>query len=274
MSDDLSASVKELEPWYHTFELPGGVVTPGFYDLRGIPEKLPLPPSLRGRRCLDAAASDGFWSFELARRGADEVVSVDLPDPDRQDWQGDPPDERRRLGAGMANRHFELVRDALGAGNTTRVDSNLYDLDPELVGTFDYVFVGNVLIHLADPPRALRALGALMRPGAELLSLESNSLVLTLISPRVAIGSLWDVDEQPRWWTPNRAAHRRLLHASGFEVLAQGGPLFQRFGELVPRWPERPPWRPRHLFYWLVVRRFGVGSGWVRARPRQGPGNA
>lgn len=265
----MAALAKEVDrrgPWYHTFDLPGGVVNKGFFDLRGVVGKLPLPASLAGCRCLDAAACEGFWSFELARRGADEVVSVDLPDTTQQDWQGPDSASGRETGTGLANEHFVFVREALGVTNVTRVDANLYDIGAERVGSFDYVFVGNVLIHLADPPCALRALRSIMRPGSELLSLEATSLALTLLSPRLPLAQLSDHDAA-RWWTPNMAGHRRLLHAAGFEVIDNGGPLFQPFGQVIPRWPKQLPRRPRDILFWLVVRRIGAASSWVRARP-------
>jgi tRNA (mo5U34)-methyltransferase len=264
---DLASEAQRLAPWYHTFELPGGVVTDGYFDLRSVVAKLPLPDSLAGLRCLDAAACEGFWSFELARRGAAEVVSLDLPDTTRQDWQGLPSRQVRQAGTGLANEHFSFVQRALGVESVQRVDMNLYDADPEQLGTFDYIFIGNVLIHLADPARALRALRRLLRPGGELLSLEGVSLALTLLHPRRPMAQLWDVDDQPRWWTPNRSAHRRLLHAAGYEVLEDGGPLFQPFGAVMPKWPRRPPLRPREMVFWGLVRPLGPASGWVRARP-------
>lgn len=264
---DLAEEVERLGPWYHSFDLPGGVITKGYYDLREVAAKVPLPASLAGKRCLDAAACEGFWSFELHRRGAEEVVSLDLPDTGAQDWQGLPSEEHRESGTGLANQHFSYVRDALGATQVQRVDMNLYDVTPDALGTFDYVFIGNVLIHLADPARALRALRSVMRPGAELLSLEAQSFLLTALSPRMPLGQLWDWDDQPRWWTPNRAAHRRLLHAAGFQVLEQGGPMFQPFGEGMLAWPERLPRRAREYLFWLTVRRLGISSGWLRARP-------
>jgi tRNA (mo5U34)-methyltransferase len=263
---DLAAEIRAAAPWYHTFEFPGGLVTDGYFDLRPVVAKLPLPASLQGLRCLDAAACEGFWSFELARRGAAEVVSLDRPATDQQDWQGLVPEAARRVGSGLANRHFEIARSAYGAANVRRVDLNVYDVDPERLGTFDFVFVGNVLIHLADPARALRALRSVV-PGGELLSLEATSLPLTVMAPRVPLAQLWDLDDQPRWWTPNMAAHRRWLHAAGFEVLAQGGPLRQPLGSALPRWPERPPRRWRELVFWAWVRRMGATSSWVRARP-------
>lgn len=267
---DVAAEVERLGPWYHSFDLPGGVSTKGFYDLRGVAAKVPLPASLAGKRCLDAAACEGFWSFDLARRGAGEVVSLDLPDTTAQDWQGVPREEHAKTGTGVANKHFFYVRDVLGATNVERVDMNLYDVSPDTVGTFDYIFLGNILIHLADPARALRALRSVMRPGAELLSLETQSFFLTVLSPRMPLGQLWNWDDQARWWTPNRAAHRRLLHAAGFEVLDQGGLMFQPFGDGMARRPDSLPRKAREYLFWLVVRRMGACSGWVRARPATG----
>ena len=55
--------------WYHTLELPGGIVTPGWFDLRGVVDRLPWP-DVRGKRCLDVGTYDGFYAFELERRGA------------------------------------------------------------------------------------------------------------------------------------------------------------------------------------------------------------
>jgi tRNA (mo5U34)-methyltransferase len=264
----LAEIVASEEPWYHTFELPGGVVTDGFFDLRPVAEKIPMPKSLAGMRCLDAAACEGFWSFEMRKRGASEVVSVDLPDTTEQDWQGSPGEETLEAGSGVANRHFRIVRDALAETEVERVDMNLYDLSAEAIGTFDYVFVGNILIHLADPARALRAIGSVMKPDAQLLSLEPNSLALSALSPWLATGQLWDWDDQARWWTPNRAGHRRIVEAAGFKVERQGGILFQPFGLGTPKWPARRPRGLRELIYWSTVRRIGVSSGWVSAVSR------
>ena len=84
---DLPAEMAQID-WYHTIELPGGAFTPGFYDHRPLVPRLPIPASLEGKRCLDIAGSDGFFAFEMWRRGAAEVISIDLEDPARQEWQG------------------------------------------------------------------------------------------------------------------------------------------------------------------------------------------
>lgn len=55
----------------------------------------------------------------------------------------------RRIGRG-----FDLAKDILNSSATRRVCS-IYDLSPQMLGRFDFVFCGSVLLHLACPPRAL-----------------------------------------------------------------------------------------------------------------------
>src|SRR4051812_6649045 len=108
--------VAEALRWYHTLELPGGVVTPGEYDLRPVVDRLPWPDSFAGLRCLDVGSRDGFYAFEMERRGAAEVVSLDVDDPAAYHLPqpvapgGDPAAE---VEAGK--RAFEAAHDALGS---------------------------------------------------------------------------------------------------------------------------------------------------------------
>ena len=104
---ELSEQIDRVDLWYHTFDLPGRGPTRGVFDLRSVVAKLPLPATLEGKRCLDAAACEGFWSFELARRGASEVVSLDLPQTDRQEIDPLPITEG---GAGAGQRRIENGR--------------------------------------------------------------------------------------------------------------------------------------------------------------------
>lgn len=259
---ELVLAAKGLD-WYHTMDLPGGYTTPGYFDLRQVSRRVPIPSSLAGQRCLDLASSDGFWAFEMARRGATEVVSIDLDDASRQDWQGLPADPTG--GTGRAHRAFEIARQLYGFDNMTRVDMSVYDVSVQALGRFDFVFMGNVLIHLSDPSRALATIRTVT--SGQFLSYETISLPLSVVRPILPAARLWDLDE-PRWWTPNMAGHRRLLEAGGFRVLGHGGPLFMPFGDFIPRWPRHVPKRPKNMAFWLFVRRFGVATQWVRATPR------
>src|SRR4051795_2624219 len=78
MSDELMERAK-AQGWYHTLELPG-YTTSGVFDLRGSVGKYGLPDSLEGKRVLEVGTWDGFWAFEMERRGASEVIAIDLDD--------------------------------------------------------------------------------------------------------------------------------------------------------------------------------------------------
>src|SRR5437660_12337372 len=61
--------------WYHTLDLGYGVVTKGMFDHRPALHRYLIPSDLSGMRCLDIGTMDGFWAFEMERRGAAEVVA-------------------------------------------------------------------------------------------------------------------------------------------------------------------------------------------------------
>src|SRR5436190_2238578 len=121
--NDLAARVEALPAWYHTIELAPGVVTPGYFDLRPIVDDLPWP-DVRGKRCLDVGTFDGFLAFELERRGAAEVVALDLDDYLQLDWPADyrftGPDDPRyqkflQLSGPERGAGFRLAAEALGS---------------------------------------------------------------------------------------------------------------------------------------------------------------
>jgi 2-polyprenyl-3-methyl-5-hydroxy-6-metoxy-1,4-benzoquinol methylase len=144
----LRAEVERL-PWYHTLELGDGVVTPGMFDHRPVLGRYLLPDDLTGKRCLDVATMDGFWAFEMERRGAASVVALDLEDPEELDWPAVlRAGHDKSMDATKAER-FALASNALGS-KVERVLLSAYDLGPEL-GTFDFVFCGDLLLHLKDP---------------------------------------------------------------------------------------------------------------------------
>jgi SAM-dependent methyltransferase len=227
--------------WYHTIDLPGGISTPGLFDTREAVSKLPLPQSLAGCRCLDVGTWDGFWAFEMERRGAASVTAIDLDDQDRWDW---PPEERlAHERGGLAyieqlkdeDRSFTIARQALGS-SVERIDLSVYDLSSEQIGTFDFVFMGSLLLHLRDPVGALDRVRSIC--GGEAVIADCVDPVNSLLRRRVPLARLVGL-EKPWWWIPNTAALRRMLQSAGFEVLETTSVYAVRHGpahELGPAW--------------------------------------
>src|SRR5438132_10227903 len=109
----MAATTQELldrarrEDWYHSIELTPDFVTPGWFDLRPFLDAYGLPDRMDGLRALEVGTWDGFWAFEMERRGA-EVVALDLDDERQLDW---PP--RRRPAAysqKQRGRGFQLAK--------------------------------------------------------------------------------------------------------------------------------------------------------------------
>jgi tRNA (mo5U34)-methyltransferase len=245
--------------WYHTIELPGGIRTPGLFENDTILRRLPLPASLEGKRCLDVGTCDGFYAFEMERRGAASVTAIDLDDHSRRDWPAQAPREIRSGVADARKPSFELAREALGS-KAERIDCSVYDLRPDDMGTFDFAFLGSLLLHLRDPVGALIALRSVVR--GQLLVTDVVSLALW--------GFPWPMarlvaERNPYWWIPNVAAFRRYVEAAGFTIVESGGPVFVQYGRTRPRLPPWPP-RWRTLPWFLFQRPLGVPHAWALAR--------
>jgi tRNA (mo5U34)-methyltransferase len=218
--------------WYHTLELPGGVVTPGLVDCRGVRDKIAVPERLDGVRVLEIGTWDGFWAFELERRGA-EVTTVDVPDVDELDW---PP--RTRLAANDAQRRermsiiklgegFRAARDLLGS-QVKDVRLSVYDLSPETVGTYDMVFVGSILVHLRDPVRALAAIRS-VAAGPIILN-ESFDYIPTVLSPRTPRTRFVGGGDFVLWWHSNLAGVRQMAASAGLVPVEESGIFFIPWG--------------------------------------------
>src|SRR3954452_14451554 len=136
---DQSSLREEVEryPWYHTIDLGNGVVTNGMFDHRPVLDRYPIPADLSGKRCLDVATMDGFWAFEMERRGAASVTAIDLEDPEQLDWPAAlRADHDKSMDETKADR-FAIAKRELGS-NVERVLMSAYDLGPHL-GVFDFV---------------------------------------------------------------------------------------------------------------------------------------
>ena len=229
---DLGAAVAGVPLWYHTIELTPAVVTPGWFDLRPIVDLMPWP-DVRGKRCLDVGTWDGFLAFELERRGAAEVVAIDIGSHEHWDW---PPVLRARGGPEdmqeLAGREqgvgFRVARDALGSTVEHRTLS-VYDLDPGVVGEFDVVTCGSLMLHLRDPMRALERIRSVCR--GVFLSSEEIDLTLSVLRPRQAALRMDGLSDLFQWFIPNATGHRQMLQAAGFELERWSRPYAIAFGE-------------------------------------------
>ncbi|MHB8465524.1 MAG: class I SAM-dependent methyltransferase [Acidimicrobiales bacterium] len=236
----LAGAVGEV-PWYHSIELPGGIVTPGEYDHRPSVGSVLLPETLTGLRCLDVGTHDGFWAFLMERRGASDVVAIDLDDPAELDWPGPPRrlDEAQIETRDRRRRAFDIAHDALGS-SVERRSISVYALEPSAVGTFDHVFLGTLLHHLRDPIRALRAIRSVTTGTFSLTAV--ISLPRTVLHPRKPMLELLGADA-PFWEIPNRAALDRQLTSAGWEIEETTRPFLQGYGA---GWrPPKVDLRPR-----------------------------
>ncbi len=198
VSTSLRSRVEEIN-WFHTMSLGDGVRTKGVYDPSRTLPRLRLPERLDGLRVLDVGAWDGFYSFEMERRGA-EVVATDT-----FSWGA---------GGWGSKDGFLLAREVLGS-NVIDVEVDPCDLTPAHVGgTFDIVLFLGVLYHLRDPMPVLERLRSVTRG---LLVVETEVGMLLNRRPAVEFHPGSELNDDPtNWWVPNVAATVGMLHASGF----------------------------------------------------------
>ncbi len=216
----LADEARALGPWFHNLHLPHGVQTAPDHPYGDFPLfkwreiGKHIPRSLRGWRVLDVGCNGGFYSIELARRGA-RVLAIDH-DP----------------------HYLAQARWAAQAtGLQDRIEFRempLYAL-ARLPGRYDLVWFMGVLYHLRYP---LLALDILRRKTVRLMVMQTltmpdrddpqpqpDDLPMTARARLVAPG--WPraafiehrLDGDPtNWWVPNTQAARAMLRASGFRV--------------------------------------------------------
>lgn len=186
--------------WWHSFELPDGSQIEGVSKLSAQKMRIaqfPIPDDLTGKRVLDIGTWDGWFSFEMERRGA-EVLAIDRFD----------------------NPRFHEIRSRLGSRVEYR-QMEVYDVSPKTVGTFDVVLFLGVLYHLRHPLLALERICSVAR---EMAAVES--FVLTerhgLSEPQESSNFLRffeDDDfggEMDNWFAPTTSCLMALCRAAGF----------------------------------------------------------
>ncbi len=218
--------IAALAPWFHNLHLPGGAQTAPDHPLGDFPafkwnQIAPhLPADLTGWRALDIGCNAGFYSFELARRGA-RVTGID-PDP----------------------RYLAQARWAAAElGLDTRItfrQMQVYELAGE-ARPFDLVLFIGVFYHLRYPLLALDIVRrstrrhllfqSLSLPGRELFpnagdpardlaGLQNRAPLLDPGWPKMAFIEHSFAGDPTNWWIPNHAAIEALLRSSGFKILS------------------------------------------------------
>jgi tRNA (mo5U34)-methyltransferase len=212
--------------WYHTIDLGGGVVTPGFVDHRDQVGLYGIPASLAGKRCLDVATYDGFWAFEMEKRGAAEVIGIDVysradcdfPSNFRQEYLQASPNEPKGRGFAYAKRALR--------SRVRRKVLSVYELSPRLIGTFDFVFMSDILLHLRDPLRALEALWSVTAGDAVIADaydreLEDSGLQgASRFSMAAAEGALDDFSGC-LWWNPSTSVLKAMIQVARFQEVKE-----------------------------------------------------
>ena len=181
--------------WYHPIEVRPGIITPGSNEATTVLWTLDLPADCRGMRALDLGTRDGYFAFELERRGA-EVVAVDyLP---------------------MNESGFGVAAELLGS-RVKYLQRNLYELSADDLGTFDIVLFLGLLYHLPDPLGALRIVRNLTRKRMylETLVLDFGAAMDELPLMRFFAGSSWAGDPT-NYWGPNVRCIEEMLGETEF----------------------------------------------------------
>jgi tRNA (mo5U34)-methyltransferase len=174
-----------------------------------------LPDDLTGKAVLDVGPAHGFFAFELEARNASRVVTVELPrwsahdvSPSlREQFDRDRVDEKSE---GYLHGALEFAIAARGS-KADRVLCNVYDLDPDEIGTFDLVLCASVLMHLSDPLRALYAIRAVTKDVAIIATMIDSASTEGV--PRACF---YGTTATQTFWAPNMACLKQWALAAGF----------------------------------------------------------
>ena len=226
--DPVAKDINRLAPWFHNLHLPSGHETAPDHPLGDFPRvkwwelESSLPPDLTGWRALDVGCNAGFYSFALARRGAD-VLAIDY-------------DEHYLRQARWAAERFELA-------DRVRFERlQVYDL-ARREERFDLVLFLGVLYHLRHPLLALDLLAekvdrllvlqTLTMPGGDEtggevrtpsnLPFAARERLLEPGWPKMAFLEHRFADDPTNWWAPSDACVEAMLRSSGLDVVERPG---------------------------------------------------
>jgi tRNA (mo5U34)-methyltransferase len=202
--------------WYHVIDLGNGIVTPGQYDLRPLTQHYGIPRSLEGRSVLDVGPGHGFFSFEFERRGAASVTTAELAEWAEHD--ASPALKGQFEQRGNTEDVSNYLHGALGlaiqarGSRVQRKFCNVYDLTPERVGTYDFVFCASVLLHVSDPLRALYGIRRVTEREAVICTGIDNTLEFVHQARALFLGT----NNGQAFWFPTMTCLEKMALAAGF----------------------------------------------------------
>jgi tRNA (mo5U34)-methyltransferase len=240
----LREEIGRLGPWFHNLHLPDGTQTCPDHWLGDFPSfkwgqiSPHIPQDLSGWSCLDIGCNAGYYTFELARRGA-TVLGIDL-------------DDRYLHQARWAAKQFGLEHQ-VRFRNMQVYDLARYDAasDQEwrignrqsAVGNcFDLVLFMGVLYHLRYPMlgldivcqrvKRLLVFQTLTAPGDDVFPVgdahgfQDRHLLNEPGWPKMAFLEHHFAGDPTNWWAPNHAACEAMLRAAGMKVVSRPGHEF------------------------------------------------
>jgi tRNA (mo5U34)-methyltransferase len=193
--------------WWHNLRLAPEFVTPGKTDVNDTIQSLKMPERLDGKRFLDIGTWDGGIAFEAERRGASEVVAIDI-------WDS-PIYGGCTTGLHPCKKSFDLAHEVLDS-KVYGIPMDVMDATPEKLGTFDLISMCGVLYHLKHPLLGLEKVQALCR---DLLMLETLMDFMSIPTPVAAFYPGTELENDPTtWWGPNEACVKAWLLSAGFRT--------------------------------------------------------
>jgi tRNA (mo5U34)-methyltransferase len=220
----LQEEIAALGHWFHNLHLPDGTQTAPDHPLGDYPaykwQHLSghIPQELTGWKVLDIGCNAGFYSIELAKRGA-KVTGIDS-------------DSRYLAQANWAARQYGLE------DSITFREMQVYDL-AHVEETFDLVLFMGVFYHLRYPTLALDIVSqrvsrmmvfqTLTMPGDEVyehtdgLDFSNREIMLEAGWPKMAFIEGKFSGDPTNWWVPNHACVEAVLRASGMQVTSALG---------------------------------------------------
>ena len=260
---DLLYGAAHLRPWVHNLQLPDGTQTAPDHPLGDFPNykwqrlRAALPEDLQGWTALDIGCNAGFYSFELARRGAD-VLAIDS-------------EPHNLHQAEWAARVYGLSR------RVTLRRMQVYQIG-RLRRRFDLILFMGVFYHLRYLLLALDLAAAKVErrlifqtnlmPGEETtvppadFGLHERERLTLPGWPTMAFIERRLAGDPTNWWIPNHAAVEAMLQSCSLRVVQRPGdelyvcepaPGCQREVAGLPKkeWPQA----------------WGVGAGFAVRRP-------